>query len=137
MGLVIDTDVLVLAERRRLPLDLGRYGEHGGAFLSVMTASELLVGVHRATDAGVRTRRAGFVEGILTALPVLVFDLETARVHAQMAAQIPKNETVGAHDAIIAATALRHGHAVLTNNGKDFRKIPGVQVVDYDAPTPS
>lgn len=133
MGLVIDTDVLILAEREKARLDFARYGEHGSAFISAITASELLVGVHRANDPGVRTRRTAFVESILASIPALSVDLETARVHAQLIAQIAKNETVGAHDALIAATALRHGHAVLTNNGKDFRKLPGVTVIDYAA----
>lgn len=134
MGLVIDTDVLVLAERGRMALDLGRYAGHGAAFISVITASELLVGVHRALDHGVRARRLAFVEGLLSALPALVVDIETARIHSQMVAQISRNETVGAHDALIGATAVRHGHAVLTNNGKDFRKLPGLVVVDYLPP---
>ena len=44
MGLLIDTDVLVLAERGKVGLDLGRYLDYGNAFISVLTASELLVG---------------------------------------------------------------------------------------------
>lgn len=131
MGLLIDTDVLVLAERTKVSLDLSRYAEYGDAYISVVTASELLVGVHRAMDEGVRSRRLAFVEGILSALSALPVDIETARIHAQLVAQIPRNETVGAHDALIGATALRHGHAVLTNNGKDFCKLPGLVVVDY------
>ena len=137
MGLVIDTDVLVLAERGRVALDLGRYAGYGVAFISAITASELLVGVHRAQDHALRARRLAFVEGLLSSLPALVVDIETARIHAQMVAQIPRNETVGAHDALIGATALRHGHAVLTNNGKDFRKLPGLVVVDYLPPDES
>ena len=131
MGLVIDTDVWILAERRRATVDLGRYAEHGDAYLSAVSASELLVGVHRAVDPGVRAKRLAYVEGLLSALPILSIDLETARVHASLVAQVPKHETVGAHDALIAATALRYGCAVLTNNGKDFKKLSGVTVVDY------
>lgn len=134
MGLLIDTDVLVLAKRISPSLDLSRYVEYGDAFISAITASELLVGVHRATDAAIRSRRLAFVEGILSALTALPVDIETARIHAQMVAQIPRNETIGAHDALIGATALRHGYAVLTNNGKDFRKLPGLIVVDYLQP---
>jgi predicted nucleic acid-binding protein len=133
MGLLIDTDVLVLAERTKSSLDFSRYAEYGEAYISVVTASELLVGVHRALEESVRSRRLAFVEGILSALSALPVDIETARIHAQLVAQIPRNETVGAHDALIGATALRHGHAVLTNNGKDFRKLPGLVVVDYAA----
>ena len=137
MGLLIDTDVLTLAERGKVGLDLGRYLDYGNAFISVLTASELLVGVHRALDEDVRSRRLAFVEGLLSALPVLPVlpvDIETARVHAQMVAQVLRHETVGAHDALIGATALRHGHAVLMNNRKDFRKLPGLVVVDYLPP---
>jgi len=131
LALLIDTDVLVLAERSKTSLDFSRYAEYGDAYISVVTASELLVGVHRAPDAAIRSRRLAFVEGILSALAALPVDVETARIHAQLVAQIPRNETVGAHDALIGATALRHGHAVLTNNGKDFRKLPGLLVIDY------
>jgi tRNA(fMet)-specific endonuclease VapC len=131
LGLLIDTDVLVLAERARASLDFSQHAEYGDAYISVVTASELLVGVHRAQDEGIRSRRLAFVEGILSALTALPVDIETARIHAQLVARIPRNETVGAHDALIGATALRHGHAVLTNNGKDFRKLPGLVVVDY------
>jgi tRNA(fMet)-specific endonuclease VapC len=134
MGILIDTDVLVLAEREKAVVDLARYSEYGDAFLSAITASELLVGVHKALDAGIRARRTAFVEGILSAIPVLPVDLETARVHSQLVAQLAPNESVGAHDALIGATALRHGFAVLTRNGKDFRKLAGVTIVDYVAP---
>jgi len=133
---LIDTDVLVLAERSKASLDLSRYAQFGDAYISVITASELLVGVHRAVDGGVRSRRLAFVEGILSSIAALPVDIETARIHAELIAQIPRSETVGAHEALIGATALRHGHAVLTNNGKDFRKLLGLVVVDYEAALP-
>ncbi len=131
MGLLIDTDVLILADRGRKWLDISRWEEHGDAFISAVTASELLVGIHRAITDAQRARRTAFVEGILAAIPVLPFDLEAARVHAQLLASIPRQETVGAHDALIAATALRFGYPVLTSNGRDFRKLAGVNVLDY------
>lgn len=131
MGLLIDTDVLILADRRRVGLDFSPWQSYGSAYISAITASELLVGVLRAQTEAQRARRTAYVEGILAAIPALPFDLETARVHARLLADLPKNETVGAHDLLIAATALRHGFPVLTNNGRDFRKLAGVMVLDY------
>ncbi len=131
MGLVIDTDVLILAERSQSALDFGRFQDEGTAYISAITASELLVGVHRAQDPGVRARRTAFVEALLSALPALPVDLETARVHAQLLSQLPAQETIGAHDALIGATALRYGYAVLTRNVKDFRKLAGVRVLEF------
>ncbi len=43
MGLVIDTDVWVLAEKSDQALDLARWANYGNAYMSVVTASELLV----------------------------------------------------------------------------------------------
>ncbi|MDP2834254.1 MAG: PIN domain-containing protein [Pseudomonadota bacterium] len=136
MGILIDSDVLILADRRRASLDFSPWRQYGDAFISAITASELLVGVHRAQTEAQRARRIAFVEGLLAALPALPFDLETARVHAQLLAALPRNETIGAHDAQIAATALRHGFPVLTHNGRDFRKLAGVTVLDYPADAP-
>lgn len=133
MGLVIDTDVLILAERGQRVLDFARFQDEGAAYISAITASELLVGVHRAQDPGVRARRTAFVEGLLSALPALPVDLETARVHAQLLSQLPAADTIGAHDALIAATAMRYGYAVLTRNVRDFRKLAGVRVLEYVA----
>lgn len=133
MGLVIDTDVLILAERGQSAFDFARFQDEGTAYISAITASELLVGVHRAQDPGVRARRTAFVEGLLSALPALPVDLETARVHAQLLSQLPATDTIGAHDALIAATAMRYGYAVLTRNVKDFRKLAGVRVLEYVA----
>ena len=133
MGLLIDTDVLILADRGKAALDLARYQDEGMAYISVITASELLLGVHRAQDPGMRARRTAFVESLLSALPALPVDLETARVHAQLLSQLPPEERIGAHDAWIGATALRHGFAVLTRNVKDFRKLASVRVLEYQA----
>jgi tRNA(fMet)-specific endonuclease VapC len=36
---------------------------------------------------------------------------------------------IGAHDLLIAATALAQGHAVLTQNAKDFKRVPGLTVL--------
>jgi predicted nucleic acid-binding protein len=40
-------------------------------FLSVVTASELLRGVHRAVDRAIRARRSAFVEAVLSEFPLL------------------------------------------------------------------
>ena len=48
MGLIIDTSVLVHWERGGHKIDFSPWNDQGDAAMSVMTASELLVGVHRA-----------------------------------------------------------------------------------------
>lgn len=134
MGLVIDTDVWVLAEKSGRPLDLSRWAHYGGAYMSVITASELLVGVERANTPERQAQRGAFVEHLLTFIPVLDLSLPVSRTHARMVATLPKNITAGAHDALIAATALHYGHALLTRNVAHFTLFAGLKVEAFKPP---
>ncbi len=131
MGLVIDTDVWVLAEKSASTLDLARWAQYGGAYMSAITASELLVGVERANTARRRAQRGAFVENLLSSVPVLEFSMPVVRTHARMVAALSKNVTAGAHDALIAATALHHGYALLTRNVADFKIFAGLKVETF------
>jgi len=64
----------------------------------------------------------------LSLIPVLEFSLPVARTHARMLAALPKNLTAGAHDALIAATAVHYGHALLTRNVADFTIFAGLKI---------
>ena len=89
MGVLIDTNVLIEYERGRLNLEphLVQRGQEE-FFLSVVTASELLHGVHRAANPQIRMKRSAFVEALLERFPLLPVDLATARVHAQIWAEL-------------------------------------------------
>ena len=135
MGLLIDATVLIEAERGLLNIDAKTKGrEEEAVFLSVITASELLHGVWRAKDAPTRSRRAAFVEGILSQFPMLSVDLSTARIHAQLWAELEsKGRPAGAHDLWIAATCVAHDLSLATANVDDFKKIPGLRVERWAA----
>ena len=126
--IVLDSSVLIAAERGQLDLAsllAPAYAEE--VAIAAVTASELLHGVFRASGPARRARREAFVERALAVLPVLPFDLTAARVHARVWASLAsKGVTVGAHDLLIAATALAHGAAVLTRDERGFRRIPGL-----------
>lgn len=131
MGVVVDSSVFIAAERgggQSVP----RFPDSAGdAYVSAVTVSELLVGVHRANSAAHRARRQSFVEAILAALPVLQVDAEVARVHARlMAEQLAVGRHTAAHDLWIAATAMAAGFTVLTRDVDDFSRVPGLTVLD-------
>jgi tRNA(fMet)-specific endonuclease VapC len=42
-----------------------------------------------------------------------------------------RGELIGANDLWIAATALRHGEALVTRNAREFQRVPGLQVLTY------
>jgi predicted nucleic acid-binding protein len=69
------------------------------------------------------------VEGIISLLPILSFDLEAARIHARIGAKLrSQGLTIGSHDLMIAATALCHGLTVMTGNEREFRRVDGLAV---------
>lgn len=138
MGVLIDSSVLIEHERGRLNVAAVLQGlGDGEGFVSAITASELLHGVHRAQDAAVQTRRLAIVEGFLGAFPVLPIDGQVARMHAQLWAQLSAAGTpIGTHDMWIAATCIAFGHTLVTANLRDFGRVPGLSVRAPGYPAP-
>lgn len=133
MATLIDASVLIAAERGTLDLDglLATRGEEEVA-IAAITASELLHGVHRAVRARDRTRREVFVERLLAHLSVVPFDLVVARVHARLWAQLAaKGRAVGAHDLLVAATAIATGASLWARDERSFRRIPGLSLAAW------
>ncbi len=133
MAVLVDASILIEAERGQLDLErhvASRQDED--SFLSVVTASELLHGVHRATQARQRARRSAFVEGILERFPILPIDLPTARAHAQVWAELAAaGALIGPNDLWLAATCIAHGLTMITANVRDFERVPGLQVESW------
>jgi tRNA(fMet)-specific endonuclease VapC len=137
MGVLIDSSVLIAHERGRVDVRAlaeqrlaGR--EEEAFYLSVVTVSELLHGVHRAADRARRARRSAYVEAVLDQFPILPVDLPTARAHAELWAGLAAAGTpVGAHDLWIAATAVSRGLILATANRREFDRVPGLVVESW------
>jgi len=133
VGALIDSSVLIAAERGTLDLDsvLEDYGDVDFALASI-TASELLHGVHRADSEERRSNREAFVETLLSRLPVIAFDLVAARTHARLWAQLAAGGvTIGTHDLLIAATAIARGLGVVTRDERSFPRIQGLSLIRW------
>jgi tRNA(fMet)-specific endonuclease VapC len=127
-GILIDTSVLIEAEREHKVLDqLPQGAQHS---ISVITVSELLHGVHRASPDHVRIRRQVVVEALLGVIEQLPITSRIARLHAQIWAELQaKGEVIGAHDLWIAATALTHGLTLATANAGEFKRVPALELL--------
>lgn len=134
MAQLIDTSVFIALERQQLDLDVvvGMFPDEMIA-LAAITESELLAGVYYANSDERRLRREAFVERILSVLPVLPFDLPTARTYARLLVDLRRSgQTVGAHDLQIASTAVTLDFEVVTHNVRDFGRISGLAVRRID-----
>lgn len=133
MAILIDTSILIAYERGQLdvaPRVANRENEE--VFLSVISASELLHGTHRAIDPAVRARRMAFVEAVLARFAVLDIDLETARTHAALWSSLAQHgEMIGVHDSWIAATCIARDLTLVTANIREFNRVPGLRIENW------
>jgi tRNA(fMet)-specific endonuclease VapC len=128
VALLIDTDLLIDLERGVGTPAVEELLREEDRAISVITVSELLHGVLRATGAR-RVRRRAFVEHLLGGLQAIPITEPVARVHADIWADLAQRGTIiGAHDLWIAATALAHGLGVATRNA-EFGRVAGLRVV--------
>jgi tRNA(fMet)-specific endonuclease VapC len=77
-----------------------------------------------------RARAERSAGSVLAGLSIVSFDAEIARRQARLGADLAaKGAAAGAHDLIIAATALSLDDRVATRDKRGFPKIPGLDVV--------
>jgi len=121
---VADTSIFIARETGRA---LGELPEE--IAVSVVTAAELELGVLRAADQVSRATRLRTLSRVRAEYPLLPIDDQTASCFAQLAdEQLRVGRKPRRHDTWIAATALRHGAAVLTQDA-DFSVFASVEVI--------
>ena len=128
MGVILDSSILIAAERKRFDL-VGFLSAHANdtIFITAITASELLHGCERANDPAIHERRTRFVEGLLQDYAALSFTLAEARIHARLWANLESKGTpIGERDLLIAAIAKANGHTIATINRDEFSRVPGL-----------
>jgi tRNA(fMet)-specific endonuclease VapC len=130
MGLLIDSSSLIAAERGELDLEAALHKDlNEEVAMAAITAAELLHGIHRLKGGMRQAKAERFVERLLDRMPVIAFDLDAARVHARLGAELAaKGTSVGAHDLMIASTAVAIDFAVATRDVRSFPRITGLNL---------
>lgn len=99
--------------------------------LSSIVVAEREFGIlHHASGQRYRTR----FETLLQVLPVEPFTRTDAHHYATLRSHLEKRgEGIGPLDTLISAQALRLGATVVTHNLREFRRVPGLRVEDWQA----
>ena len=119
--------MLIAAERGRFDLDR-LIADDDEPAIAAITIAELGVGVELATGRR-KTNRRAFLDDVLDALPVIGYDLDVANAHTTLLVAVRRaGRPRGAHDLIIAATALATSRTVVTSDRTGFDDLPGVVV---------
>jgi hypothetical protein len=121
---IADTSVFVAQELGR---ELGELPEQ--VAVSVITVAELELGVLRARDTQTRARRLATLARVRGAYALLAIDPQTASCFARLAAgELEAGRKIRNHDTWIAACAMRHGVAVITQD-EDFTSYSAIRVI--------
>ena len=95
---------------------------------------ELRYGLMRLPEAAAQPRLEA-LSRFIAPLAVLDFDDACAQVAAALRARLEaEGRPIGPHDTLIAATALRHGAALVTRNVEEFSRVQGLEVLNWHAP---
>ena len=137
MGLILDSSVLIAAERqgrnaRQALAEIAVRAAGEDVAVSVITLIELAHGVARANTPERKATRRQFLDELITALPVhpvtVPVALRAGQIDGENAAQ---GVRVALSDLLIGVTALELGYRVATGNVRHFQAIPGVSVVSF------
>jgi tRNA(fMet)-specific endonuclease VapC len=99
--------------------------------IAAVTVAELRVGVLLAKGRA-RLARAAYVDEVVEVVPLIPYDGSVAEAHALLLTEVRRQgRPRGAHDLIIAATAVATGRTVVTADARAFADLPGVEVRGY------
>lgn len=127
---LLDTNICIYVINHRPAAVLARFLAHeiDGLGISAITASELYWGVCKS--GSVRNQTA--LDRFLSPLAVLDYDQAAARKYGELRAYLDKQGTpIGPLDQQIAAHALTLGLTLVTNNLREFERVPGLVVENW------
>ena len=129
--MILDTSILIAAERGVLgPAAVESLLLTEPCYISLVTYSELMVGLHRAKTVAIKHKRQAFIDKVKTRLPLLEINLAIAEIHAELVAEMQTNgNIINAGDIWIAATAIHFGHTVVTRDHQDFKRVKGLEIL--------
>ena len=130
----LDTNVVVDLLTNRRPLVRRHFAEarHAGASLA-LSAVALFELRYGAANSERVERNHRILDALLSdGFEIVAFDEDDAsEAGALRAALRREGASIGPHDLLIAAQARRRGATLITNNLREFARVPGLAVVDW------
>ncbi len=130
MRFMLDTNVCIYAIKHRPPEVVAalRAHESAGLGLSSITVAELYFGVAKSGS----TRNAAALERFLAPLELVDFDRSAAAAYGKLRAALEAAGTpIGPLDTQIAAHALALGVTLVSNNTREFARVPGLRLENW------
>ena len=134
MNYLLDTNTCVLLIRQKLPQVLAKLTSHPIADIgiSAITVAELQYGVQKSSRPA-HNQQA--LDLFLLPLTIIPFDENDAMAYGQIRANLEAQDSpIGALDTFIAAQAVQYNLILVTNNVREFARVPGLAIEDWTKP---
>ncbi|MBM4035843.1 MAG: type II toxin-antitoxin system VapC family toxin [Planctomycetes bacterium] len=134
MAYLLDTNTCIYAMKRRPPqvarrLDAALESDPSEVAISSITLSELEFGVQKSSDPA---RNWLALVKFLMPVSILAYGPAAAPHYGWLRALLEgRGQAIGPLDTLIAAHALSLGRTLVTNNEREFRRVPGLEVEDW------
>jgi tRNA(fMet)-specific endonuclease VapC len=130
--ILLDSNICIYIINAKPPAVLARFQQYrlGDIGLCSVVAAELAFGVAKSGSA--RNRQA--LEMFLAPLTIMPFDTQAVWAYGNLRADLERRGTpIGSLDTLIAAHALSQKALLVTNNTREFAKVPGLQLENWAA----
>lgn len=129
---LLDTNVFIRIAKHESPEIAERFRKvpPGKIALCSIVKAELYYGAFHSQRVGSNLE---LLEGLFEPLPSLPFDDRCAETAGRIRADLrAKGTPIGANDLLIAATALAHDAVLVTHNTREFARVPGLRLEDWE-----
>jgi tRNA(fMet)-specific endonuclease VapC len=127
---MLDTNICSYILRRHPPEMVDRFGAltPGQVWVSAIVAAELRYGAAKLASP----RFSASVEAWLAGFDVRPWPVDATHHYAQIRATLERaGKPIGGMDLLIAAHALAEDSVVITNNAREFHRVPGLAVEEW------
>ncbi len=131
MKLILDTNICIYIIKQQPATVLKHFLEYqvGDIGISAITLSELRYGAAKSAH---HEKNSKALDEFIIPLEVASFDEDAAHVYGDIRANLEKaGMPIGAMDMLIAAHAISLGIPLVTNNIREFARIPSLNIVDW------
>jgi len=127
---LLDTNIVIYTMKNRPQQVKRRFQQHHGRMgISTVTLGELVFGAEHSQQV---ERNLADLEAFAARLEVLPFDNKAAYHFGQIRAALYRaGRPIGPYDMMIAGQARASGLKLVTNNVKEFERVPGLLVEDW------
>lgn len=131
MKYMLDTNICIYAMKNKPATVAQRINEYlpGELCISTITLAELVLGIYKSAN---KQRNTDALILFLFRVAILPFDSAAAIEFGKICAYLQKRGTpIGERDTLIAAHALSQSLTIVTNNVREFDRVPGLQIENW------